>query len=106
MTARLPVIVLGLYGVASVVAFIAYAIDKSAAQNGRWRTKESSLHMFALIGGWPGALAAQRLLRHKSSKQAFQMAFWGCVALNCAALGWTLTPQGTRLLNSLVLAVA
>ncbi|MGD9578618.1 MAG: DUF1294 domain-containing protein, partial [Syntrophorhabdus sp.] len=36
-------------------------MDKSAARNERWRTQESRLHLFALIGGWPGALVAQKL---------------------------------------------
>jgi uncharacterized membrane protein YsdA (DUF1294 family)/cold shock CspA family protein len=58
---KLPTIVLGLYLGASIVAFAAYAIDKEASQNGEWRTKESTLHMLGLIGGWPGALVAQRL---------------------------------------------
>lgn len=37
---------------ASVITFLAYASDKSKAQRGDWRTPESTLHMFALIGGW------------------------------------------------------
>lgn len=59
------------YGTASLAAFAAYAEDKTAAQAGHWRIQESTLHGLSLIGGWPGALAAQRRLRHKSRKQSF-----------------------------------
>ena len=99
---RLPFVVLGLYLVASAIAFGAYAFDKSAARNDQWRTQESTLHFFALVGGWPGALAAQRLLRHKSRKQSFQIVFWFTVALNCGALGWLMTPTGNEALNSVL----
>lgn len=85
---KLPKAVLALYLVASLITFFAYAFDKSAALNNRWRTQESTLHLFALLGGWPGALAAQRLLRHKSKKTSFQTVFWGTVFLNCGVLGW------------------
>ncbi len=102
VTRRLPFAILALYLIASVVAFLAYAFDKSAAQRQRWRTKESTLHLFALLGGWPGALAAQRLLRHKSSKTSFQLAFWMTVAMNCSAFGWLFSPTGARTLRSLL----
>lgn len=102
---RLPGAVLALYLGASLVAFFAYAFDKSAAARNQWRTQESTLHLFALLGGWPGALAAQRLLRHKSAKASFQIAFWVTVVLNCGALGWLLSPTGARTLRS-VLGVA
>jgi uncharacterized membrane protein YsdA (DUF1294 family) len=98
----LPLAILGLYLAASVVAFIAYALDKSAAKNDQWRTKESTLHVIALAGGWPGALAAQRLLSHKSKKQSFQIVFWTTVVLNCGALGWLLTPTGATALRSIL----
>ena len=104
-TGRLPKTILALYLVASIVAFVAYALDKSAASNNRWRTQESTLHLFALIGGWPGALAAQRLLRHKSKKTSFQTVFWATVFLNCGALGWLFSPSGTNFLRSLLGAV-
>ncbi len=94
LAGRLPMAVLGWYLVASLVAFSAYALDKSAARNDRWRTRESTLHLFALVGGWPGALAAQRRLRHKSSKRSFQIGFWVTVILNCGALAWLLPPAG------------
>ena len=75
-----------LYIVASMAAFVAYGADKSAAQSGRWRTPESTLHVLSLIGGWPGALVAQRVFRHKSRKRSFRAAFYATVALNCIAL--------------------
>lgn len=99
---KLPIAVLALYLGASAVAFLAYAFDKSAAQKNQWRTQESTLHVFALVGGWPGALAAQRLLRHKSAKTSFQQVFWVMVFLNCAALGWLLSPSGATLLRSVL----
>lgn len=99
---RLPIAVLALYLVASVVAFFAYAFDKSAALTNQWRTQESTLHLFALLGGWPGALAAQRLLRHKSAKASFQATFWVTVVLNCGALGWLFSPSGARTLQSVL----
>ena len=102
LSGRLPVEVAGFYLVASVVAFLAYALDKSAARNGRWRTKESTLHFLALAGGWPGALAAQRLLRHKSSKRSFQAAFWATVILNSCALTWFFSASGAAALRSLL----
>lgn len=101
---KLPFAVLWLYLVGSAVAFLAYALDKSAAKNDQWRTKESTLHLFALVGGWPGALAAQRLLRHKSKKQSFQTVFWATVVLNCGALAWLLSPSGSAALRSFLAA--
>lgn len=77
-----------LYAGASVVCFIFYAIDKSAAKAGRWRTPESTLLLLGLCCGWPGAILAQQWLRHKTSKSSFQLAFWSTVAVNLAAFGW------------------
>lgn len=96
-----PLWVAGGYVVASAVAFIAYAVDKSAAANGRWRTPESTLHFLALIGGWPGALLAQQLLRHKSAKQEFRQVFWATVVLNIMALIAVASPISSRLLGAL-----
>jgi len=73
-----------LYAVASAACFIAYALDKSAARQGRRRTPERTLLLLGLAGGWPGGLAAQRLLRHKSSKTSFLVKFWLTVIVNLA----------------------
>jgi uncharacterized membrane protein YsdA (DUF1294 family)/cold shock CspA family protein len=101
---RLPATAAYLYAGTSVIAFILYALDKSAAQNNQWRTRESSLHLFGLIGGWPGALLAQRMLRHKSRKKEFQIVFWATVVVNCCLLGWLLSDSGMTFLASLTAA--
>ena len=97
---KLPIAVLGLYLIASVIAFVAYWLDKSAARNDRWRTAEDTLHFFAVVGGWPGALLAQRLLHHKSRKPSFQIVFWATVILNCGVLGWLYSSSGAEVLRS------
>jgi uncharacterized membrane protein YsdA (DUF1294 family)/cold shock CspA family protein len=99
LTARLPLLIVGLYAGASLITFIAYAFDKSAAQSGSWRTQENTLHLLALIGGWPGALIAQNRLRHKSRKTSFQVVFWATALLNCGGLAWLLKAPGGQALR-------
>lgn len=97
---RVPVWFAALYVVASLVCFCTYAVDKSAAMSGRWRTAESTLLMLGLIGGWPGALVAQQVFRHKSNKGSFQAAFWATVILNVIAFVAIASPMGRKLLGS------
>jgi uncharacterized membrane protein YsdA (DUF1294 family)/cold shock CspA family protein len=94
--------ILYLYIVASLVTFIVYAFDKSAAKHGRWRIPESQLHWLALLGGWPGAFIAQNTLRHKSFKTAFKQVYWVTVILNIAAFCWLLSTQGQQLLERIL----
>lgn len=70
---------------ASVVAFLTYGADKHVAiERGRGReafsrrTPESALQAFALLGGAPGAILAQRVFRHKTSddKRSFRVKVW------------------------------
>lgn len=82
----LPWAVLALYLGLSLATFQVYSLDKAAAEQGRWRTSEGTLLLWGLLGGWPGALIAQRVRRHKSRKQPFQLFFWVTVAVNCGAL--------------------
>ncbi|UVE19525.1 DUF1294 domain-containing protein [Pseudomonas sp. LS44] len=70
------------YPLFSVVSFLQYWGDKHKAQKGRWRTSENSLHVTELLGGWPGALVAQQLFRHKTRKLSFQVVFWAIVLLH------------------------
>jgi uncharacterized membrane protein YsdA (DUF1294 family)/cold shock CspA family protein len=79
---RAELIVLGIYAAASSLTFIIYIADKIAARKGNQRTPENTLHMMALLCGWPGAYAAQRMMRHKTAKKSFQAVFVITVALN------------------------
>ncbi|MBU0946655.1 MAG: cold shock and DUF1294 domain-containing protein [Proteobacteria bacterium] len=102
LAAKLPPLIFIFYIATSALTFIIYAADKSAARKGAWRTQESTLHVLALAGGWPGALVAQQKLRHKSQKQSFRAVFWLTVFLNCAAFVWLFTPSGSTTLQSLI----
>jgi uncharacterized membrane protein YsdA (DUF1294 family)/cold shock CspA family protein len=75
-------LVFAAYIVLCFVAFFAYGLDKLAAIKGNWRTPEKTLHLLGLAGGWPGALFAQQLLRHKCSKPSFVAEFWFTVVAN------------------------
>lgn len=79
--------VLAIYYGASIITYGIYARDKTAAQSADRRTPESTLHLMSLVGGWPGALIAQVLLRHKTRKPSFLIGYWFTVIANCMALG-------------------
>ena len=82
----LPVLLAGLL-VLNIATFFSYALDKTAAAQGRWRTPESTLHALAAAGGWPAAWLAQRALRHKSRKREFLAVYVLTVGLHLGALG-------------------
>lgn len=85
---QLPQNLLFGYVCLSLITFLAYAFDKSKSQRGAWRIKESTLHFFSVVGGWPGAAIAQQLLRHKTQKREFRRMFWVTVVVNIAVLIW------------------
>ena len=71
----------------SVVSFAAYGFDKRRARKDGRRIPEQTLHLMALLGGWPGALMGQRIFRHKTQKLSFRIVFWLCVALHLIVVG-------------------
>lgn len=83
----------------NVITFFLYASDKNAAEQGRWRTRESHLHLLALAGGWPAAAIAQQGFRHKTSKDAFRAVFWLSVVANVAVMLWLASEHGAPLLS-------
>ncbi len=101
----IPILLAPIYIVVSLITIVIYAWDKSSAQRGAWRTQENTLHLLALVGGWPGALIAQQRLRHKSKKEDFRFVFWLTVVVNCSLLLWMFTASGAALFESLVAVV-
>ncbi len=105
LTDKTSPMIFAIYIVASILTFIMYFLDKSAARKGRWRTRESTLHMLSLVGGWPGALIAQQKLHHKTQKQSFRYVFWLTVLLNIGTFIWLFTLTGTAVLDLLISSV-
>ncbi|MET0067065.1 MAG: cold shock and DUF1294 domain-containing protein [Candidatus Thiodiazotropha sp.] len=99
---HLPAPVLFYYLLVGAVTYLAYYFDKSAARAGHWRTRESTLHLLSLAGGWPGALLAQVRFRHKTRKQPFRALFLTTVVLNGALLGWLFSAPGKPLLQAIL----
>ncbi len=73
-----------IYPAMSVATFLLYLADKRAALEGTWRVRETTLLVAGLLGGWPGGVVAQQVLRHKNRKREFQAAFWCLAVLNVA----------------------
>ena len=98
---RVPVVVALACGLASIASFLVYWWDKDAAKAKQWRTQEGTLHLIDLLGGWPGALIAQQLFRHKTVKASFQTTFWVTVLLNLAGVAFVVDRGWAQALQDL-----
>lgn len=85
---RWPLIAAAWYVIWSVAAFVAFTLDKRAARRGRRRVPERTLHTIELLGGWPGAIAAMFVVRHKLRKARYVLALAAIVAIH--AIGWAI----------------
>lgn len=79
----------------SLVTLVCYGWDKRAAVREQSRIPEKNLHLLALMGGWPGALIARPLFRHKTRKQPFSTLFWCSVIASAVGVGAFLLLQQT-----------
>ncbi len=70
----------------SLLTVLLYWEDKYLAQYKYWRIPEKYLHIWEFLCGWPGALYAQHVFRHKRSKTSYMIVFWLCVIANIAIL--------------------
>ncbi len=59
----------------NIIAFLAMYIDKKRAKMGKWRIKEHTLFILALIGGSVGAIIGMYTFRHKTKKARFFVGF-------------------------------
>lgn len=83
---KIPIKISIWYLTVSLITFAIYGKDKLAAKFDYWRTSENTLHILSIIGGWPGAMLAHKLLRHKSKKEEFRFTFWLTVIVNFISL--------------------
>lgn len=94
------VVYLGFVGLTSFITFLLYGFDKRRAVRGGRRIPEKTLHLYALLGGWPGAFLGQRVFRHKTSKLPFLIVFWATVVVHVVIVGslaykWPAAPTGS-----------
>ena len=71
----------------NLLAFTAFGVDKAKARAGRWRVQESTLLLFAFLGGTLGAYAGRSLFRHKTRKQPFNSHLFQIAVVQMLALG-------------------
>ena len=65
----------------SLIAFIAYGVDKKKAEKGKWRTKEKTLLLLSFLGGAFGGYPAMLIFRHKTKWE-----HWYFTAVNLLGL--------------------
>jgi len=64
------------YAMMSLLTFFVYAIDETKAHKRKWRTPENIFHWLEFLGGWPGALMTQHVIRHKNRERSYQLILW------------------------------
>lgn len=85
---KIPPAFFFVYLIMSIATIVIYGIDKHKAVKAKWRIPEATLHLCELLCGWPGAMAAQVVIRHKNAKLPFQLVFWLMIILNTGLLAF------------------
>lgn len=79
--------------VINAVTFLLYGIDKLKAKKNAWRIKESTLLIFALIGGSLGALAGMYAFHHKTKHLKFKLGVPLILILQVAIAAWQIAAK-------------
>jgi len=59
----------------SLTLFVLMGVDKRRARKGRWRVRERTLFVLALLGGACGGTLGMFLFRHKTRHWTFRLIF-------------------------------
>lgn len=97
---KASIVIFAAYSALSVYGYVIFVLDKKAAINGGYRTREKWLIVTCLWGAWPGVLFAQVKCRHKTKKQPFKTLMWLAIGANCATFLVMMTPVGDRSIES------
>ena len=72
----------------NLIAFIMFGVDKYKASHDLWRISESTLILFAFLGGAIGALAGMKVFHHKTRKIKFRILIPAALVFNIAVAGF------------------
>ena len=70
----------------SPIEIFLYWRDKRAAVKEKQRTPEKTLLIIAGLGGWPGAIIAARLFRHKTKKVSYRLQIGTVILFHLVAI--------------------
>ena len=73
--------------VMSLIAFAAFGLDKYKAIKGRWRTRERTLFLYALLGGGLGAYLGMKVFHHKTLHKRFAIGLPAIMIVQLLILG-------------------
>lgn len=89
-----PTILISIYLLSlSLIAYVAFYVDKKRARQQLSRIPESTLLLLALFGGTIGAITAQHQFRHKTLKQPFKFQLYSIAVLQVAFVIMLLFPD-------------
>ena len=74
--------------IVSIITFILYGFDKAQAKRGGRRVREAVLHVFAIVGGFPGGWAGRSVFRHKTQKGFFTFVLIASTVIHLGLLYW------------------
>ena len=79
---------IGIICLMDLIAFIMFGVDKYKASHDLWRIPESTLILFAFLGGAIGALAGMKVFHHKTRKIKFRILIPAALVFNIAVAGF------------------
>ena len=75
-----------MYLISSIITAILFAMDKQLAITRSHRIPEKSLFLASILFGWPGAIIAMKLFRHKTAKISFIVGMGFAITINIALI--------------------
>lgn len=72
----------------SLIAFAAFGLDKYKAKTNRWRTRERTLFLFALLGGGVGAFLGMKVFHHKTLHKQFAIGIPAIMVVQLLIFGY------------------
>jgi len=69
---KLFIVIVVYLAVMNFIGFYSMFSDKNKAKKGKWRTKERTLFLFAILGGSLGSNLGMRVFRHKTDHWYFK----------------------------------